>query len=506
MPRKTELTWQAGTGGRQGRWRKKYRGRVCYFAFGRSKSDLEGYKQAVIAWQQKKDEIDVEEAQRPRTHQDQYEQVIERWTHILQWSVENDDQEHADVARRKIEQLKARLSRDVLPPLGFSDGIESLYECPPELLERFLQKAGFSSEAPPDPRLATTVTPSANALKSMDGSRSRLLGEVWADREESQRRKARNSKDTVEALVDSFLTTKRERVKAGSLSAGRYDPLRVHLHHLRDWLGPNLPVASISGKVIKDYHGELLKCVADEKLSSSYAHDRMNALKGFVRWLWRTEAIEALPRILDTRNEDLRVTKKMSNPAVFTIPEVKKLLKSSTQRTKLYLLLMLNTGMGQKDLSDLRPSEVDWKSGTITRKRSKTAKHDSVPVVTYILWKETLRLLRKERAEGASSVLVNDDGGPLKVEALGSTGKLRKIDNVASAFARLRRKVGIQKPLKLFRKTSATLLKSSKQFSGIETLFLGHSPRSMGDRHYAQAPQSLLDAALVWLGKQYGLK
>lgn len=506
MPRKTELTWQPGTAGRQGRWRKKYKGRVCYFAYGRSKSDIEGYKQALNAWQQRKDEIDAEEAQRPKTHQDQYEHTIERWTLILQWCVENGDQEHAETARRKVEQLKERLSRDVLPPLSFSDSIESLYKCPPELLERFLQKEGFPSGARPDPSLHTTVTPSINALKSFDGTRSRVMGEIWADREESQRRKVRASKDTVEALVEAYLMSKREQVKAGSLSAGRYDPLRVHLHFLRDWLGPNLPVSSITGKVIKDFHSQLLKCVVDETLSSSYVHDRMNALKGFVRWLWRTEAIESLPRILDARNEDLRITKRLATPVVFTIPEVKKLLKGATQRTRLYLLLMLNTGMSQKDMSDLRPSEVDWKAGTITRKRSKTAKHAGVPVVKYGLWKETFQLLRKHRAEGALTVLTNDDGGPLKVEVLDSTGKLQKIDNVASAFARLRRKVGIPKPLKLFRKTSATLLKSSKQFSGVETLFLGHSPRTVSDRHYSQAPQALLDEALVWLGKQYGIK
>lgn len=506
MPRKTELTWQAGTGGRQGRWRKKYRGRVCYFAYGRSKSDIEGYKQALNAWQQKKDEIDAEEARRPKAHQDQYEHSIERWTLILQWCVENGDQEHAELARRKVEQLKARLSRDVLPPLGFNDGVESLYKFPPKLLERFLQNAGFSSEAPPDTRLATTVTPSANALKSLDGTRSRVMGDVWADREDSQRRKSRASKDTVEALVEAFLMSKHEQVKAGSLSAGRYDPLRVHLHFLRDWLGPNLPVASITGKVIKDFHGELLRCVVDGTMASSYAENRMSAFKGFVQWLWRTEAIESLPRILDVKNEDLRITKRLTNPVVFTIPEVKKLLKTATPRSKLYLLLMLNTGMQQKDLSDLRPSDVDWKAGTITRKRSKTAKHDGVPTVKYVLWKETLRLLRKERADSASRVLVNDEGGPLKVETLDSTGKLQKTDNIASAFARLRRKVGIPKPLKVFRKTSATLLQSSKQFSGIVSLFLGHSPRSIADRHYAQAPQALLDEALVWLGKQYGIK
>ena len=505
MPRKTELTWQAGTGGRQGRWRKKYRGRVCYFPFGRSKSDLEGYKQAFQAWLEKKSEIDAEEALRPKAHQTEYDGAIENWTIVLQWSVENQDEEHTKLARRKIEQLKSRLSRDVLSPLAFEDKFESLYSEPPERLRQFLDQVGFLEKNQPDPASPTTIVLPQIVLDSMDGSPRRVKREQWSDRLAMQRRKGRHTKDSIEALVEAFLLEKRARVSAGTLSAGRYDPLRVHLHHLRDWLGGSFPVSSITSKVVKDYHTEILGGVETKRWSAHYGHDRMAAFKSFVRWLWRTEAIEQLPRILDSKNEDLKIGKRLANPTIFTIQEIKTLLDKATDRTKLYLLLMLNTGMTQKDISDLRPDEVNWKRGTITRKRSKTARHESVPTVTYRLWKETLRLLKKESAEGATTVLVNDAGGHLKVESLDANGKLCKIDNIVSAFSRLKREVGIKKPLKLIRKTSATLLKSGKQFSGVEAVFLGHAPRSVADRHYAQVPQVLLDAAIKWLGKQYGV-
>ena len=167
---------------------------------------------------------------------------------------------------------------------------------------------------------------------------------------------------------------------------------------------------------------------------------------------------------------------------------------------------MLNTGSTQKDLSDLLPTEVDWKKGTITRKRSKTAKHKGVPTVTYVLWKETFRLLQQERSTDAATVLVNNEGGPLKVERIDDEGKLKKIDNVASAFARLKRKNGIKKPLKYFRKTSATLLKSNKDYRGLDVLFLGHAPATVAERHYTQTPQQLLNEALAWLGQQYGIE
>jgi len=65
-------------------------------------------------------------------------------------------------------------------------------------------------------------------------------------------------------------------------------------------------------------------------------------------------------------------------------------------RTRLYILLMLNTGCTQVDISELKQSEVDWQRGRITRKRSKTAKHESAPVVEYPLWQETFVLIPLE--------------------------------------------------------------------------------------------------------------
>lgn len=509
MPRKTELTWQSGAANRQGRWRKKYKGRVIYFPFGRSKSDLNGYKQALEAWKLKKQEIDGEESIRPKLHQVDYEKAIENWTLVLQWSLENNHAEYAQQARIRLDDLKQRLNDANPRSLGFYDQYESLYAYPPELLEHLASLIQERPSVPPNPKLKTTVVPSQKAIDSFDmfaPTRTQVQAAVWRDRLESQRNKSSDTKATIAAQVDAFLATKRQQVDAGHLSAGRYDPLRIHLYHLRDWLGPTLPVASIGGKVIKNYHTALLEGIAKGKWSSHYAYDRMSALKNFIRWLWRTEAINELPRILDSKNEDLKISKGIVNPPVFKIDEIKALLNAATDRTKLYLLLMLNTGMTQKDISDLRPNEVNWQQGTITRKRSKTARHENVPTVTYRLWRETFRLLCQERAQGASTVLVNSEGGTLKVENLDAGGKLSKIDNVVSAFSRLKRRVKIKKPLKLIRKTSATLLKSDKKFPGVEVVFLGHSPRSIADRHYAQVPQALLDEAIKWLGKQYGVK
>ncbi len=51
----------------------------------------------------------------------------------------------------------------------------------------------------------------------------------------------------------------------------------------------------------------------------------------------------------------------------------------------------------------------------------------------------------------------------------------------------------------------ACLLKSNKEFSEIEVLFLGHDPDTIADCHYVQAPQQTLDEQIAWRGRQYGV-
>ena len=44
------------------------------------------------------------------------------------------------------------------------------------------------------------------------------------------------------------------------------------------------------------------------------------------------------------------------------------------------------------------------------------------------------------------------------------------------------------------------------EFTCLESLFLGHAPQSIADRHYAQVPQELLDDAVTWLGGEFGVE
>jgi hypothetical protein len=164
---------------------------------------------------------------------------------------------------------------------------------------------------------------------------------------------------------------------------------------------------------------------------------------------------------------------------------------------------MANCGMTQADVSDLLDREVDWAVGRITRKRSKTKGEVNVPTVCYKLWPVTFELLKKYRS-GQERVLLTEAGEPYVRTQLNEQGRLVKADGFASNYAHVQKRLGLYRPLKQLRKLGASLLASHKDYGRFASYFLGHSPRTVADRHYVVPPQELFDEAVTWLGRQLG--
>jgi integrase len=312
---------------------------------------------------------------------------------------------------------------------------------------------------------------------------------------------------TVEGNVRRFLERKQQQAERGERSHGRFDALRVALEALVVFIGGRKPIENINAQLLSNYRDHLEGRIG-QSFSHRYAKDHLQAVKQFVRWCWEQELID-LPRILESRDFAIAVPEKRVE--VFTQNEVKRLLDGSNDTTKLYLLLMLNCGMQQKDIADLGQDEVDWKAGRITRKRSKTGNHKNVPEVSYLLWNETFRLLKGHRSNDPKLALTNRNGTPLKTEEI-INGKVKKIDNIRSAFNRVVRKladknkttdpVAIEKPLKILRKTAASKLAEHEAYGRFAQHFLGHAPSTVADRHYIKPNENQFDDALRWLGGQ----
>ena len=328
--------------------------------------------------------------------------------------------------------------------------------------------------------------------------------EVWKDRFRTlEHQKKKVAKDrTISAHIKTWLEHKQTQALAGVLSVGRWGAAKSHLVHFEAWIGGETSIDAIQSETLVGFYHFLLE---KKEWSKVYKSSVFVTAKSFIRSLGEHDLI-SLPGKLASK--DFRFGGGVKKIRTFEPEELQTLLAEATEQTKLYLLLMLNCGMYQADISDLAHDEVDWKAGRICRKRSKTKEAEECPVVNYLLWPETFKLLKKFRSDDPVRVLVTAKGKALKQEEI-IKGALRKTDNIQSAYRRLQETVEIatnkRKPLKLVRKTSATVLEGHKDYGRYVTYFLGHSPRTIKDKHYTTPDAKLFDQAVTWLGKELGL-
>jgi integrase len=511
MPRKLELTFQKGGNGRAGRWKKFYRGSTYYLGNGRNKSDLESYRKALAKWRKLEMKLNAELPDKRKPHEKEYDEVIGEWELVLSWAVQHGEDEQAAIAREKLAELRTRREKPKPPPITHADRLWSRFRPDQAVLREIGEMATASRGHEELARFRAAMFQSAIAKNSsyvatmendIAGVDSLRRAEIqWEDRLANQGKVvASEETQTLEGWVKRYLGQQQHRVSAEDLSAGRFISGQAALGHFRDWVGPQILVSTISGQTLSSYHSHQLELIASNKCAPGYARDRMASVRAFIRWLWGQDAIEQLPKNIDSN--ELKIARRTVTPKTFEVAEIKELLGLSSGRTRLYILLGLNCGMQQKDISDLKTTDVAWRDGTITRKRSKTQKHQCVPTVTYQLWPETMALLREFRSD-SDVVLLNRNGDRLLQERLEEDGSYKKSDNIKNAYERVIRKASFSKPFKLLRKTSATLIDAEERFRGLDELFLGHAPSTIAKKHYTATGRSALDAALEFLRTKY---
>ncbi len=459
MPtQKYQLTWMTATH----RWRKKFRGKIYYFAARKTETMKTSYQRCLAQWEAKRKQLIAEEP-KETPEQRTYKDAIEKWRQVRKWHAKGLD---GDLSKKGYDRADAMIA---------------------ELQQRL--KKGDS-------------TPLNNFERDPLYGISQAGQWVWMDRQKQMEVNGTKIDGTIAAIADHFLQGKREQVKAGERTAGRYDSIRCHLEQFRDWAGGHRPVADLTYDLLEGYHKHLLTLTCKD-ISKSTARDRMQTTKQLAIYAARKKLIP--PIMVSAQDFSFRLPAPKIKTATFA--DIRNLLDSSSDRTKLYLLLMVNTGMTQKDISDLQQDQVNWDKGRIKRKRSKTQHKKGVPEVDYPLWSETFELLKEHRSSDTTRALVNQKGGPLYEQVIKDNGKAKKNDNINSAFVRVARKLKLTHiTLKQLRATSATILNKHQNYHRLAQHFLGQSPTTIAERHYVVQSQELFDKAIKWLGKQYGIK
>ncbi|MEI7924458.1 MAG: hypothetical protein WCJ40_21330 [Planctomycetota bacterium] len=331
-----------------------------------------------------------------------------------------------------------------------------------------------------------------------EGQYQKLKGQAEAMVETTV--KATPTDRTVAAQVEAWTNLLRSACQSGQMSEGRFDAYCRNIRPFADWIGQQSAIDIINESKLEGFFNFLSQKVLAKAYSPAYAHTMMMTTKQFVS---RMAEMKLIPLPGNIRSRRFRFNHSAPTKIeIFSVEEVRNLLLTageSLERTKLYLLLMLNCGMYQNDIAELKAEEVNWKQGTLTRARSKTRERNG-PVVTYKLWPETLNLLNRHKVTG-DLVLQTDEGNPL-VRFWLEEGKMRRYDAIQSAWTRLARKMGLLKirlGMKHLRKTSATMLGQHPQFKFYANHFLADSPKSIADKHYVVASDAEFFQALEWL-------
>ena len=478
--RKYKLTWQKGTNGRPGRWKKIINGTPHYFDGGRGKTDQVAYKAAFKAYEKLKAEFSV--TQNP--HRTEYLSAIGEWEAVAVWSKENGEEEKLAIAEKKILALNKRLAKgSKCQPLRREDK----FVTEPEW--RVFEEDG---------RKVRMLDPNKYIEEDWSPSGSGFGFKLWRDRLDSVKRRAGITDEiecSVGVIMDKFVNSKTRTYRDGKLSASRLACLKASTALFTSFVGSTKDLAAVNGRTMTSFFEHLQVKVDDKSINPATGRDHASNTAQFLRWAWKQEHIDSLPRNLS----DHGITVTAKEIEVFSISEIKKLLTAASPRMRLFILLALNAGMTQKDISDLHPKEVNWRRKTIKRKRSKTKKKKKTPTVTYTLWPETLRLLKEFKTNDKQRVLLNKFGLPLKDEDF-VDGKHRKTDAVGREFRRLKLKCKIKgRSFICLKKTSRSLLEDNRDFHPIAELFVGRAPKTVSEKSYARPAENWLADATEWL-------
>ena len=195
-------------------------------------------------------------------------------------------------------------------------------------------------------------------------------------------------------------------------------------------------------------------------------------VKTFISWLIERELIPSFPSLYLRRYKFAASDKEVKS---LPVDQVREIVEAASGILRLHLLLMLNCGFTQKDISDLKPDEIPRWSNNSTKKQDQQTEHQGRVLETL---DRTRDLLDQYKRDGADHLLLTSSGKTWIQDAM-IAGKRRKTDNIRALYEKLH----IKGPLCRLRQTSGDTV--MHQFG-----------KHIGD-HFLAHGTSVVDAAYI---------
>ncbi len=292
-------------------------------------------------------------------------------------------------------------------------------------------------------------------------------------------------------LLDGFLADLRLKQ-----SPQTYDEIHRYLKSipLAVWM-LDADVASIGPRTVTSHY----RWLASFDLEATTHNKRLGFFRRFVKWLYQESYVDNLPRNILSKDHRRRV----EHRPVRTFTGVGGFVNSLNRDEKAWALLCLNCGMTAVDLGKLfwrtdnvdlwmrvRTGEIsirvcgilDTNDWTITRRRSKTGSRKESPTVKYKLWPETVDAVKNAVSHRAGLMFLHETGSPMRYDCYdetdGNQSGAKRFDHFGSAWR------GKKIPLAKLRSVAAHALSGSVEYRDYRNYFLGHTPASVGEKHY----------------------
>jgi hypothetical protein len=339
---------------------------------------------------------------------------------------------------------------------------------------------------------------------------------VARQKQTAQEIKAESNEFETAKLIDQWLVFRLSDVRAGAITAGTLDNNRNQLEKFAEFC-PNILHAD--EMKFLEFRAELQEQIA-EGASPFTCRDILTTTKNFLEWCGDTAKVIEPISNLRKRGTGIKVPQKRAIKT-WSDEAIKDLFLVVDDVQRLFYLLMLNTGAYEGDIGTWRHIGIDDRgrafntydpdTKTLTFKRHKEQHEDGVPTVTYRLWDETADLLEQYRADHPEYLLTSEDNTTLWIDELhpdkSKKHKRKRKNLIGRQYGRYRtsmKKKGFWGTLDDLRKTSVSKLDAHDEFARYSLFFAGHSPRTVMDRFYRNPSQERFDAAVIWLGEQFG--
>jgi site-specific recombinase XerD len=299
--------------------------------------------------------------------------------------------------------------------------------------------------------------------------------------------------------INRYLALQTQRQQIKEISVHGLATILRDTGDFRDWLNRQ-EIETITADTLQRYASWQLQRYADGFQKRATLEKKLSYAKKVVKWLWRSEVLDNMPRNLETvfRVKKPKNEKKVSRVKVYSDEEIITILAEAPERTKLYILLALNCGMYWADIADLKHGEFN---GThVTRCRTKTGEQGS-----WMLWKETKRLLEKyaTNKDDSETMLLHKDGTELYWYKR-IAGKMRRCNHMQSSFADLLERLEISGTFRQLRRTGSSLVRDESD-SDTAKLHLANSKDSIAEKYYLADNFEGLNAALRKVEKRLGI-